>query len=295
MIKYSNNSCRVVSAGWYFKIVASSGSTAPGSARVGRPMKETEARNGRYRRRRDRKWKTRGRREIENGEREPGDAGRGWKKRGETGAARRHQPLTRQAKSPRSSKCRGYSTHVSSLPPTTALALVLSSSTRSFNPFHRRVKRRMEEPGRSFLASLSVLCFTFQYFRYSLISFVSFGHFSLLSSSPPCLRHENGRSTHLGTTGGLLKNALAPSVNLLRLSLSLSSPLVARASLRGKCFRPWKCTIYPDRASGRGSPNRYPRIHRACSIHMCVYMYVTSLLHVFGRWAMGISLWNTCG
>lgn len=249
-------------------------------------MKETEARNGRYHRCRDRK------REIENGERETDDAGRGWKKRGETGAARRHQPLTRQAKSPRSSKCRGYSTHVSSLPPTTALALVLSSSIRPFNPIHRRVKRRMEERGRSFLASLSVLCLTYQYFRCPLISFVSFGHSSLPSSSPPCLRHENDRSTYLRTTGGLLKNALASSV---KPSSSLSSlALVARASLRGKCFRPWKCTIYPDRASGRGSPNRYPRIHRACSIHMCVYMYVTSLLYVLGRWAMGISLWNTC-
>jgi len=33
MIKYRDNSCRAVPAGWYFKIVASSGWTALGSAR----------------------------------------------------------------------------------------------------------------------------------------------------------------------------------------------------------------------------------------------------------------------
>lgn len=64
MIKYRDNSCRAVPAGWYFKIVASSGSTALGFAREseGRWKKPRHETRGRYRRhRRDRARETRGR------------------------------------------------------------------------------------------------------------------------------------------------------------------------------------------------------------------------------------------
>lgn len=104
-----------------------------------------------------------------------------------------------------------------------------------FNPFHRRAKRRME--GREKVLphiSLYILCLTYQYSRCPLIPLVPLGHSLFLSSSPSCLRHENGWPVHLGTTAGLLKNALAPSAK----PSSLSPPPVARTSLRGKCFRP---------------------------------------------------------
>lgn len=94
-------------------------------------------------------------------------------------------------------------------------------------------KRANGRTGRVSCISLCTLCLTYQYSR---CPFVPLRHV-LLPSSPPCLRHENGRSTHLGTTGGLLKNALAPSAKPSP-SLSLSQPSLAHASLRGKCFRP---------------------------------------------------------
>lgn len=90
--------------------------------------------------------------------------GRGGEKRREA-SGRGWQTLTRQAKSPRSSKCRGYSTHVSSLPPTTALALSPSPSRRLpglSTPSSTEERRKAKADGRTkegFLALVHLASF----------------------------------------------------------------------------------------------------------------------------------------
>lgn len=106
---------------------------------------------------------------------------------------------------------------------------------------------------------ISLCILLYRYSHCPLIPLVLLGHSPLhLTSSPlSCLRHENGRlGAHLETTGGLLKNALAPSAVLLtvpprpNLSFSLFLSRESVSDLEN-----------PDHAPGRDS-NRYPRIHR---------------------------------
>lgn len=124
--------------------------------------------------------------------------GRGGEKRREA-SGRGWQTLTRQAKSPRSSKCRGYSTHVSSLPPTTALALSPSPSRRLpglSTPSSTEERREAKADGRTkegFLARVHLASFplilslslSLYVSRCPLSSFSSFSDtsFSLLSVS----------------------------------------------------------------------------------------------------------------
>lgn len=160
----------------------------------------------------------------------------------------------------------------------------------AFQPYPQRSEEA--EGSRGFLASLCAPCFT------GILSLPYHPSCSPWTQSPSfhlppsCLRHENGRlDAHLETTGGLLKNALAPSTVLLiatlcpHLSLSLSFSL-------GKVFQTLKI---PTALRGEARIDIYAYIaYSACRAIVCIcsgsiYAYVrlyvrtVPLLHVLGR------------
>lgn len=180
-------------------------------------------------------------------------------KKGERQRWRGSVALTRQAKSPRSSKCRGYSTHVSSLPPTTALAL--SSSTRPFNPF-LKTKRVREGGGVKDSSRLSA---------HSRCPLVLLGRWSSLLRLRLRVSDMKTVGRLLGTTDGLVKNALAlPSATSLLSPLFTVAPPPLPARLSRESVSDLENARYPDRAPGQSSPsNRYPRIHRVHPAFAC--------------------------
>lgn len=296
MIKYRDNSCRAVPAGWYFKIVASSGSTALARESEGRWKKPRHETRGRYRRhrRRDRERETRGATRDRRRRERNGRGGGGWGKK----ETRRGGGMA----APTSYSASQISEELK-IPGLFYARIIAPAYDRprplilhpAFQPLPR--KREETDGGTGKVLpriSLSV------YFASPIsilvaLSFLSFLSDTLLSTFFVSFRVSDMKTVGRRTSerGGLLKNALAPSAK------PYGSPTATRCSRisPGKVFQTLKMHGYPDRALGRGSPNRYPRIHRIWSVqhsYIHVYMYVTSLLRVLNRWAMGISLWKTC-
>lgn len=154
----------------------------------------------------------------------------------------------------------------------------LRSSTRPFNPFHRRGERRMEGPGRSFLASLSV------YFASPISILVALSFLSPFSDMPflvSFMSQTRKRSVDAP------RNDWRPfkkCTRTFRQPPTSLSPRCSRIS-PGKVFQTLKMHDIPTALWGEAHRiDIHAHIaYRACSIRMCVY--VTSLLYSVGeRW-----------
>lgn len=138
-------------------------------------------------------------------------------------------------------------------------------------PVEERVEANGDERTGGFPAS-HPLVYTSLSPRYSPTTLSSSSDTATLLLSFPCiypllqpyLRHKNGRLVHLEAAAGLLKNALAPSA-----APPAPGDLSIRASLGGESVLDLENARYPARAPGRGSSNRYPRIHRASAVFPC--------------------------
>lgn len=186
--------------------------------------------------------------------------------------------LTRQAKSPRSSKCRGYSTHVSSFPPTTALVPSRPPSSLSTPS----IGGSEEADGRSWRVSRASLPSTLLHRQLSHLSF-SLGHSLLHLLHHPHvsdMKTVGRRTSERSWRRGLLKNALAPSANHPYPVAPSSARLL---SLSGESVLDLENARYPDHAPGlklaesishayTSHTQRFPGI-RACAPRCCCAAY----------------------
>lgn len=182
------------------------------------------------------------------------------------------QPLYSASQiSPRSSKYRGYSTHVSSLPPTITLALSSSSLSTPFLKRRDRERERVRERGREReetkdFSRLSP--YTLLYLCYILAALSSFSDYGLSSTFAQRFRHEN--DAH--------RNDWRPCKKCTRAFRYLSLPLFTAAPCPrvspGKVFQTLKMHDIPTVL--RGEARRidihayiaYIRV-RVCAPHRC--------------------------